>query len=302
MPTNSLPTHVTLTGVDDQTDLAALAVLSERFPLVEWGFLYSPKRQGNGGRYPSVETLNRAFQALPRHVRVALHICGAGVPGLLDAEPVVTALVQAVADRGGRVQLNFNQKRDNINLDALCALLGRFPGLKIITQHNESNESVWKACCGEPNYHVLFDASGGQGIECSAWPAPFHGFHCGFAGGLGPDNLAKELPRIREAARGNPYWIDMEGKLRSADDVFDLARAETCLREAVQINFADNECSERDLDRTISVRLSMRDLIILLWGAESVRWEDPENIKEWDAATDKLFRADAKLRARIAQG
>ncbi|MEI7997808.1 MAG: hypothetical protein WCH01_23235, partial [Methylococcaceae bacterium] len=52
----------TLTGVDEKTSLMQIAELSERFPFVEWGFLYSPKRQGNPGRYPSVKRLHEAFE------------------------------------------------------------------------------------------------------------------------------------------------------------------------------------------------------------------------------------------------
>ncbi len=233
MTAQQLLTHITLTGVDDLTNLAELANLSERFPLVEWGFLYSPKRQGKGGRYPSVATLLDAFRELPDTVRVALHVCGAGVPNLLANEAEVTGLVDAVAERGGRVQLNFNQSRDSIDLDALSALLDRYPSLKVITQHNEANEGVWKRLCGHANYVVLFDSSGGRGVERSSWPSPLHGIHCGYAGGLGPDNLAAELTRIRAAAIHQPHWIDMEGKLRTEDDLFDLQRAEVCLREAM---------------------------------------------------------------------
>lgn len=225
-------THITLTGVDDRTNLAALAALSELYPLVEWGFLYSPKRQGLGGRYPSVEMLANAFKTLPANARVALHVCGAGVPNILNGEPVVTALVEAVSSRGGRVQLNFNQTRASFDIDALSALLARFPALKFITQHNDANETVWKRLCGHANYIALFDSSGGNGIERSTWPAPLPGIHCGYAGGLGPDNLSAALVGIRDAAGGHPFWIDMEGKLRTPDDIFDLQRAEECLKAA----------------------------------------------------------------------
>lgn len=233
MTTHQLLTTITLTGVDDRTNLAEIVNLSERFPLVEWGFLYSPKRQGQGGRYPSVATLFDAFRTLPETVRVALHVCGAGVPNLLSNEAEVTGLVEAVAGRGGRVQLNFSQSRDSIDLDALSALLDHYPSLKVITQHNDSNEDVWKRLCGHANYVVLFDSSGGRGVERNSWPAPLHGIHCGYAGGLGPDNLATELTRIRAATRGQAHWIDMEGKLRTQDDIFDLQRAEACLRKAM---------------------------------------------------------------------
>jgi len=80
-----------------------------------------------------------------------------------------------------------------------------------------------------PNHAILFDASGGHGVSPEYWPAHLPDKSCGYAGGLGPDNLARELPRIQEAAGQGPYWIDMEGKLRNEADRFDLARARLCL-------------------------------------------------------------------------
>ena len=80
---------------------------------------------------------------------------------------------------------------------------------------------------------MLFDASRGCGIERSDWPVPLPGTHCGYAGGLGPDNLATQLTRIQAAAGDYAYWIDMEGKLRTPEDLFDIGRAEACLREVV---------------------------------------------------------------------
>jgi len=41
-----------LTGVDDLTPLIELAVVSDLYPYAEWGFPYSPKRQGTPGRSP----------------------------------------------------------------------------------------------------------------------------------------------------------------------------------------------------------------------------------------------------------
>lgn len=226
-------THVTLTGVDENTDLVRVAGLSLDYPLVEWGFLYSPKRQGLGGRYPSVKLLREAFQKLPPHVRVALHVCGAGVPGLLSGEEEVTQLVNAVNARSGRVQLNFNQSRDALDLNALAALLQRYPTLTFIVQENAGNSGVSGRLAAHPNFAVLFDSSGGMGVECDAWPSPLPGIQCGHAGGLGPDNIAKELPRIRAACAGRSHWIDMEGKQRTEGDVFDLGRAEASLIAAM---------------------------------------------------------------------
>lgn len=236
MPTPEKLTHCTLTGVDERTDLQKVADLSTRFPIAEWGFLYSPKRQGQPGRYPSTATLRRAFRELPSHVRVAMHVCGQGVHDLLADEPVVTELMSLVKARGGRIQLNFNQQREPIDLDALRTLLAKHPTLTVITQQNSANETVWKDLGRATNHVVLFDSSGGRGILADAWPDLIDGVRCGYAGGLGPDNLITQLRNIAVATRGHSTWVDMEGSLRVPDSTgaewLELARCEACLEIA----------------------------------------------------------------------
>lgn len=225
-------TFCTLTGLDEKTPLNEIDSLSRQFPIVEWGFLYSPKRQGHPGRYPSVEFLRNAFKELPAHVKVALHVCGAGVPQLIDAEPVVSELVQLVGQRGGRVQLNFNARttEDKFTVAQIHACIARHPDVQFITQHNGANANVWLPLKDLPNHAVLFDASGGKGISADQWLPPLDGMRCGYAGGLGPDNVSAELTKIRAVAGTAPFWIDMEGKLRDSDDWFDLGVSKAVLQ------------------------------------------------------------------------
>jgi hypothetical protein len=76
---------------------------------------------------------------------------------------------------------------------------------------------------------VLFDASAGRGLTPRRWPAPLPGVRCGYAGGLGPETIATELPLIEQAADGEPYWIDMESRLRAGAKDFPLDRARRVL-------------------------------------------------------------------------
>lgn len=227
--------HCTFTGVDDATDLSQLAELSGKSPIVEWGFLYSPKRQGSPGRYPSVATMRRAFQELPAFVRVAWHVCGQGVADLLEGEAVATELALMVGARQGRIQLNFNQGRAEVDLAKVGAWLAERDGVTVITQHNSANAAVYEALLGHGNHAVLFDASGGQGLSPDAWPAALPGTSCGYAGGLGPGSLQVELDRIAQVAAGRVTWVDMEGRLRSSDaegvDRFNLQKCRDCLLE-----------------------------------------------------------------------
>lgn len=213
-------TSCTLTGVDDQTDLVRLSSISKEFPIAEWGFLYSPSHQGTG-RYPSLHTIESAFFNLNDQVRVALHICGSGVDDLLNEEKVASELVQMVADRNGRVQLNFNYKKNPIDLNKLKEFMCRFPDMQIITQHNKANSDLFEKISWDCNHVILFDESGGRGLLPDRWPTPFSSC-CGYAGGLSPHNINDQLYRIASVVNGRNIWIDMEGSLRSQDDILDL--------------------------------------------------------------------------------
>jgi hypothetical protein len=56
----------------------------------------------------------------------------------------------------------------------------------------------------------------------------------GYAGGLGPENVAAQLPIIDAHRSGPglpliPYWIDMETKIRDEQERLDLSKVRTVL-------------------------------------------------------------------------
>lgn len=210
----------TLTGVDDFTPIAELFHLSRMYPFVEWGVLYSETEAGNG-RYPSLQYLDELCQKIESQesstkARFALHVCGRAVHKLMDG-----SLPQA--KNFGRIQVNFISR--NFSEAQKLALFDHYPDKQIITQHNEANRDLVDLFSGQPRHSFLFDSSGGRGLSPDAWPEPIPNAACGYAGGLGPDNLHEELPRIMRACGGKPAWIDMESKLRNAHDMFDLGSA-----------------------------------------------------------------------------
>ncbi len=219
----------TLTGVDEHTDLDTLIALSRQFPFVEWGVLYSPNRAGQGGRYPAVPAALEILRVLQEaNVATAVHLCGAGVPGAIDGSDANALALAALA---GRVQLNFNQTRQPLDLEALDDFIDRW-GKPTITQFNQANAQVHLGLSVAASlfHQVLFDASGGRGSKPDEWPTPLPGIPCGFAGGLGPANVRSELERIHAAAQGHRFWIDMETSLRNPQDAFDLGLCEQVLR------------------------------------------------------------------------
>jgi hypothetical protein len=219
----------TLSGVDETTPLFELAVISDLYPFAEWGFLYSPKQAGTPGRYPTVARIERALTEVPKYVRMALHVRGAGVPQLLDGEPVVNGLVEKTGARNGRVQLDFDATEGEVNLDRLRQLIQVSPAVTFITLHNAANLRVTHHLAGLPNHAVLFEASGGRDLPPQEWPKVLESTSCGYAGGIGPETIDTQLGRLQAAAAGADFWINAEGRIRDRDDRFDLRAARHCL-------------------------------------------------------------------------
>jgi len=224
------PFLCTLTGADDSTHREDLFRLSAEFPFVEWGVLFHASKHGHE-RFPPCQWIESLCGQIPAHrdARFALHVCGReAVNDFLTGSDDMSRRTAPF----WRVQLNLIATRHDPFL--VIEAIRRNPGKIVITQHNEANEGLLPILSRIPNHAILFDLSGGQGASPESWPTHLPDKSCGYAGGLGPDNLARELPRIQEAAGKDPYWIDMEGKLRGDTDRFDLSRARLCLEACSQ--------------------------------------------------------------------
>lgn len=216
---------VTLTGADDSVEPSELYDLSATFPWVEWGVLYSEKC--GRPRFPSDRWLTKLAAVkyfVGPEMKLAGHLCGYYVELVLDfngaegADPFVD-----------RVQLNLSRARLR---KVLQTELPRFSRPFILGGNYKGVENFDSK---EGRFLPLFDASGGKGKLEKNWPKPFmqdgRPILCGYAGGLGPDNLADELKKIEDAVGDATIWIDMESSLRT-DDRFDLKKCEAVLRTA----------------------------------------------------------------------
>jgi hypothetical protein len=216
---------VTLTGVDTHVDPGALAAMAARHPRVEWAVLSSAERRE--ARYPDDAWLTRFLRECARG-HVAIHLCDAHVDAFLAGE----AAIVAKADAFERVQLNFSQRATPKAPEALRAAIDRFGG-RVILQHNADNAALIAALRDAgADFDVLFDASSGRGMRPDSWPPPLDGLRCGYAGGLGPANVAAELPAIAAAAGPHEFWIDMASSLRDANGRFSVHAAEQVLARA----------------------------------------------------------------------
>ena len=236
---------VTFTGADDHTHIPALRELSQKYPFVEWGILVSAKHTGVSPRYPSpawITDLQRD-QELCASMKLSLHVCGRWVRQLLMGKPEEFEATRYL-DMFSRVQLNFHGEANEFLPDSFARTVSAW-GKDIIMQldgemGNEYLESLYE---DERDAYGLFDVSGGAGITPDEWPSPIYmrdpdsyAYH-GYAGGLGPHNLAEEIPKILAASKGAPIWIDMETHVRTKER-FDLRLVQQCCEIAQE--FIDN--------------------------------------------------------------
>lgn len=214
--------HVTFTGADDTVEIAALRDFAEEFGFVEFGILFSRKRQGNETRYPTHGWLNQLLNTHGKHVRLAAHLCGElardVVAGYEEAERWFDEWV-GVFDR---VQINGIDIASNAQA---AAVMAREQDIDFIMQCRSFEElsAAGRASVLAENMSALYDPSGGRGLLSNDWPLPVGSHRVGYAGGIGPDNIDDVLDRLARID-GPPTWIDMETRVRSLDGrQFDLS-------------------------------------------------------------------------------
>lgn len=226
--------YVTLTGADNNTSVKEMFLLSERYPFIEWGILFSKVKQGTG-RFPSqtwMDTLVREFfLELTKGIKINLsaHLCGHWVEDVTKGQ--LLFLDDCDMDQiFGRIQLNCNKERlvkslsSQLFFEAISTakrpviLGGNWSRVKDIEGFDFHRMGA--------DLHPLFDASGGRGVLSEDWLSPVTAVLCGYAGGLGPDNLAEQLQRIEQVVGDGTVWVDMESRLRDEEEMLDLAKCE----------------------------------------------------------------------------
>lgn len=224
--------RVTMTGADDSVGAGQLAALSEKYPFVEWGILFSGTRQGQP-RYPSTEWLSDLSQHSKKGLRLSAHLCGKWVRSLvLNGSFIWIQEYEIFAEMFTRVQLNFHGHFME-GKKGWTENLKKHHEKQYILQYDGANDAACDELIRSTGFSAvpLFDKSGGAGIVPGEWPKAMPKVYCGYAGGLGPETLRDELARIDQAAGPEQIWIDMETRVRSENDkIFDLEKVEACLK------------------------------------------------------------------------
>lgn len=211
-------THITATGIDGATDPRDLLLLQRKYPLAEFGFLLSGNPQ-ESPRFPGAAILHR-FEGLG--LRLSLHLCGH-----LAREAARGDFSGAIHACAGhfhlfqRVQLNITGYGDKPAVEDLHVDVPDDIGEVIIQQKDADNARPFKrAAAVTDRLAVLLDASGGRGRGGAVRPIG-EAYHTGFAGGLGPDNVAATVALLKGMPGVGRFWVDAESRLRGVNDLLD---------------------------------------------------------------------------------
>ena len=222
-----IPEIVTVTGADDHTlrteGLRRLADLLrlEGAPRgrVEIGILLSGSRQG-GSRYPRMHAACELMHIAHRlGFRVSFHLCGS-----FARRAFAGTLSRGLAFVQGADRVQVNGKAEP-HLEHLAKLFQRTELPPAIVLQSRGPEFP-----SDRRFDWLADRSGGAGKLPDSWPR--HEPHCGYAGGLSPENVREELAKM--GAVQGMSWIDAESGLRKGVD-FSPERAALFVARALEV-------------------------------------------------------------------
>ena len=218
-------TRVTFSGIDQYTRVQDLKGLYEKYPFVEFVFLYSHHANQKGqGRYPRTVILKSYKKA---NLPMALHLCGKIAHDLVHDSnwSVVYKELDGYMGLFDRIQLNIPKTRH-------FSREMTFPEDKqIIIQLHEGTKELFDCYKHLPNVAGFQDASGGRGIAETEWILP-ETEPFGYAGGIHPENVVDVVRELNEICETD-FWIDMETGIRT-NDKFDVAKCEEICRKLTQ--------------------------------------------------------------------
>lgn len=223
--------HVTFTGWDRHTDLVDLATFLEACPQerVEVAVLHSASKSDDD-RYPlakQAEQILRTAKAAGQ--RTALHLCGRAARDMLDSAVghgedasriVVSYAVADMIHLADRVQVNVPDGfwTPGPGMYERAYEAARALGRPVIVQSRSIDgwpDVRHLAPGAERMVPFLFDQSAGHGVDPKLWPEPPGSDQLvGYAGGLGPHNVARYVSKLAETRPHARFWVDMESGIR----------------------------------------------------------------------------------------
>lgn len=236
---------LTITGADDETDIDEMLDLTSDHTFLEWGILFGREAKQGTTRYPTsrwIEDWLAAAEDSWTTVSSAAHLCFPW-PRNLSCNALTWDEIYRLRDFN-RIQVN--QSYHEVNQDYIKALFLSISniGKPVIFQNNGTlpvadidHYVSGMTCSTIPQ--VLFDCSGGRGVEIKDYPEPLSDMLCGYAGGIGPENIERVLTDLAQKFPKAEYWVDMESRVRTEDHL-DLNKIKACVEIAAKFVEEEN--------------------------------------------------------------
>ena len=215
--------HITFTGVDNSIDPYLLFSMDQHLlSMVEWGVLVKKFDHYSSPRWPDKKWIGELAELYRRSTekvkpKFSLHLCGGYLTNVLMGQTSLRGDLLSLdcSDIFERVQLNTHGEpaiwRNKFFSDIP-------KDMEVIVQYDGVNGGLLAAMKDEGISHsALFDLSHGGGVLPDVWPEALPYTRCGWAGGLGPDNLEQQLVIIDRlsSSRKQQDWVDCETKVRT---------------------------------------------------------------------------------------
>ena len=235
---------ITCSGTNEHTDIQGLVNLLSTYQQAEAGIqIWEDKCAAHMPRYHWIKELHAYLNDKKQIVNLAAHINRGWVEGFCagNLAPELEEILNLQDYQGNkfikRLQLNFKigrEKKPDIN--RLIDTIKRFPKQRVILSYNSSNAELINQIYSQGiMFDVLFDASFGAGImPKEREKAAFSDRLQGYAGGLGPDNIADELAKISAVTPKNAeIYIDAQGRLEDDNQHLSLEKCHAYISNAL---------------------------------------------------------------------
>jgi hypothetical protein len=225
---------VTFTGVDETADVERLKEIRSHYFTVEWGLCLTSKSQDRMAGFPGIEWICK----LPPGLNLSAQLWGKSAADFLQGDDTeLMTRYGKVWSLFRRIQINSTDGIDQVDLSGLTQLIAKNADKHIILRIRDRNLEVADALVTHGiSCSTLFDESEVQEPAQKKWPKGLKRFTgCGYAGGLGPDNIYKQLTPILNAAQSAEcWWVEIDSSLRVKEhdqEVFSLASCKRTIRE-----------------------------------------------------------------------
>lgn len=221
---------ITCSDPRENTSVESILNFTEKYPIAEIGLQ----------AYPAVMSSNKQFntwfnqllenaQNMPTPPNIALHVnrpwsdyISAGfIPSELGWQ-LSMKNVHTGRPVIQRIQLNIGDYPNKIDIKRLTTLIKQHSCQEFILPWNERMANKIETLkLISANFSLLFDES----AETETWRKPIYkDISCGYSGGLGPDNIAKNLDKISTVLpEDSKIWVDAKGKLCDTETTFSFS-------------------------------------------------------------------------------